>query len=270
MSGFRAIIKDLADIYVRKRVSRSAAALAFYLTMTVFPLIACINALLVRTDLDRDALYNLLHGFLPAAALDALLDYISYVSLNESRAMFIGGLILLVTTSGSAFGTLTNTMVDIQGRGYFSGFVGTVFKYFFSLLFLIIIYISIIIVVTGRWFINLIDERLSLDGALDVWFWLRYILLSLLLFLMVFIIFRLTTRREAYGRHIFEGAVFSTIALVAVSIVYSNLINLSSKYSLVYGSLASTIVMMLWLQNCGVVLIMGNIYNFVRGNHSSD
>lgn len=38
---------------------------------------------------------------------------------------------------------------------------------------------------------------------------------------------------------------------------------MSSRYSLIYGSLASVIILLVWLYLCGNILILGNVFNCV-------
>ena len=57
------------------------------------------------------------------------------------------------------------------------------------------------------------------------------------------------------------------MALVAASILFSWFIGLSSRYALVYGSLASLIIMLVWLYLCGNILILGNVFNYVWYKH---
>ena len=45
--------------------------------------------------------------------------------------------------------------------------------------------------------------------------------------------------------------------------IFSALMSNSARYSLVYGSLASVIIMLVWLYLCGNILIMGNVVNYV-------
>ena len=59
----------------------------------------------------------------------------------------------------------------------------------------------------------------------------------------------------------------SATALVACSVLFSWFIGMSSRYSLVYGSLASIIIMLVWLYLCGNILIIGNIFNCVWYRH---
>ena len=53
------------------------------------------------------------------------------------------------------------------------------------------------------------------------------------------------------------------MALAAASVLFSYFIGLSAKYSLVYGSLASVMILLVWLYLCGHILILGNVFNYV-------
>ena len=59
------------------------------------------------------------------------------------------------------------------------------------------------------------------------------------------------------------GSVLASAALVIASMLFSWFIGLSSRYSLVYGSLASVIILLVWLYLCGNILILGNVFNYV-------
>ena len=45
-------VAEIVDIYFRKRVSRSAAELAYFLILTFFPIVICVNAFIGLLDLD--------------------------------------------------------------------------------------------------------------------------------------------------------------------------------------------------------------------------
>ncbi len=46
-----------------------------------------------------------------------------------------------------------------------------------------------------------------------------------------------------------------------MSILFSLFISASTRYALIYGSLASVIIMMVWLFLCSMIIICGNILN---------
>ena len=53
----------------------------------------------------------------------------------------------------------------------------------------------------------------------------------------------------------------------AASMIFSLLMGNSARYSLIYGSLASVILLLVWLYLCGNILIMGNAVNYVLFIH---
>ena len=60
------------------------------------------------------------------------------------------------------------------------------------------------------------------------------------------------------------GALLAAAALVAATALFSRLIGLSARYSLVYGSLASVVILLVWLYLCGNLLILGCAFSCVR------
>ena len=66
---------------------------------------------------------------------------------------------------------------------------------------------------------------------------------------------------EAYDT--FPGAILATLAMVAVNFVFSEFIGASVRYPMVYGSLASLILLMMWLYFCSLVIYCGAAFNIV-------
>ena len=70
--------------------------------------------------------------------------------------------------------------------------------------------------------------------------------------------YRVGTPRDRAGRRIVRGAaLLASLAMVACSVLFSWFIGLSSRYTLVYGSLASLIILLVWLYFCGNILLLG-------------
>ena len=80
------------------------------------------------------------------------------------------------------------------------------------------------------------------------------------LLLVLLVLYRLTTPRRAPHR-VLPGAVFSAVGIVVMSILLSWLIGSSAKYSLVYGSLASVVILLFWFHVFGLLLILGVVLN---------
>ncbi|MCD8192623.1 MAG: YihY family inner membrane protein [Oscillospiraceae bacterium] len=256
---FAAIVRELIMTYSKARVSRYSAALAYYLTLTIFPLLICVYAML-NAFIDVEDMVSFLNEFLPSATSDMLADYLVYVGSNSSVAMITAAVVLLLTAAATAFRTIQNAMDQITHRGRFRGVFAMAFSFVFSLLLLVVVYFAIVVVVAGGWFTRLIEEYIPLLGFVDWWSWARFLLLLVIMMLIFWGLYRLTTERSCH-MPMSTGALAAALAEVALSIIFSHFISVSTRYSLVYGSLASVMLMMLWLYFFSNVLIMGNAVN---------
>ena len=257
---------DVADVYFSKNVGRAAAELAYFLILTFFPIMICVSAFLDRLDLNLLYLLNQADLFLPEGVLAIFRDYLTYINTNQSTAMLISGGFLTILFASSAVRGLMNMMGELYGRATFRGLWQLVASILFSVLLLITIYLSLAVVVTGNWFFHMVGQILRLENLetwFDTWQSLKYVLLLSLVFLFILLLYRFAAPLEKPRPPVVPGALGASAALAAASAIFSFLMSNSTRYSLVYGSLASVIIMLVWLYLCGNVLIIGNVVNYV-------
>ena len=230
-SGVR-FIREMVSVYFDRRVSRSAAELAYFLVLSFFPVLICVNAFVGLLRLDVNLVLEAAEGILPQEVLPILGEYLGYITINQSNTLLFAGLTMVLFSASAAFRALMNIMADIYERPTYQGVGQVVASVLFSVLFLVTIYLSIAVLLTGSWFLHLVEGRFAwIAQVVDSWQSLRFLL--------------------------------ATVALVAASMLFSWFIGLSSRYSLVYGSLASVIILLVWLYLCGNILILGNVFNYV-------
>ncbi|MPM35224.1 hypothetical protein SDC9_81814 [bioreactor metagenome] len=256
-------VRDVAEIYFDKHVSRSAAELAYFLILTFFPVLICIHAFIGILHLDPDTVLQAAAAFVPSESLGILGDYIGYVNANQSSALLAAGASMTLFSAAAALRALMNVMDDIFGHGRVVGLRRTAASLVFSLLLLVTIYLSVVVLVTGGWFFHMLQDRLGLVLPMGDWRWMRFLMLFSLVLLFVLVIYRMSVPDIRRSPPVFPGAVLASGAMVAFSILFSWFIGMSSRYSLVYGSLASVIILLVWLYLCGNILILGNVFNCV-------
>ena len=122
-------------------------------------------------------------------------------------------------------------------------------------------YFTVIVIVSGEWLLKLLDEHIPVSWE---WSWLRFVLLYAILLLILLGVYRLTSPRGTPAP-ILPGALAAALCMVAAGMASSAMVSMSVRYSLVYGSLASLVILMLWLYVFGNILIMGNALNFLIG-----
>ena len=86
-------------------------------------------------------------------------------------------------------------------------------------------------------------------------------LLFFLLFAIIYSVYLISAPKHATRMSRLPGALTAAIVLVVASMLFSQLITFSIRYELLYGSLASFVILMVWLYTCALILIMANVIN---------
>ncbi len=266
---------ETAELYLRVGASRSAAALAYFLILTLFPLLVCVNYFIGLFHLDLENLLRSLDQFLPAGVLAVLSDYLRYVAGSNSRALLLASLTTILISASAGLRILLATMDALHGTTDVHPFRRAALSVVLSVLFLLTIYLSVVVIFTGEWFFWVLVENLpphlaeliprsALSG---LWRWMRYLLLFCFVLLLVLIVYRAgTPNRVVRNRIVLLSSLLAALAIAAASVVFSWFIGLSSRYALVYGSLASLIILLVWLYLCGNLLLLGAVVGRVLEN----
>lgn len=261
-------VKELWRIYGQHNVSRAAGALAYFFVMSVFPLILCVNGFVGLAHVDIQALLRSLDRVLPQQALELVGDYVEYVSANRSSALLYAAVPAVILSASAALRVLLDTMDEIYEQPRNTGVRRIAESVLFSLLFLITVYLSVVVIFTGDWFLHRLAgampgqlaAMLNLSALSGLWRWMRYVLLFCFVMLLVLAVYRLGTPKPQVRRGpMLVSALLCSGALVVASGAFSWFIGLSSRYSLLYGSLASIIILLLWLYLCGTILLLGAV-----------
>ena len=241
------VLTTMADTFLTRRVTRSAAEIAYYMVMALFPVIICMYDLLALILRDPTAVLRIVETLVLPRETQALVsEFLIYVSGNTSQVMFIAALFVMITSASAAFRAMAAIVSEIHGDKRFGIVSSTVVSVAFSVAFLLVLYLCVLLMLTGKRFLLWLDALMPRVFAI--------------LLMMILVLYRLTTPRRA-PHLVLPGALFSAVGIVVMSILLSWLIGNSAKYSLVYGSLASVVILLFWFHVFGLLLILGVVLN---------
>lgn len=257
--------REFGRIYTETHLTRASAALSYFLTMTFFPLLICLYTMLGNSYGQAVRVLDFARNFIAAETAETIAEFLRYVATNNNTAMMVAALAVLVTSASAAERSLHITIGEMQGGQRFQGLMGYVFSVIFALLFVAALYFAIIVMLTGRQFISWLNGLLPFIDLGNSWNTLRFLVLAGIDYVMVWGIYKLFERRnDRYPTYV--GAVLATLAMVGVSIAFSLFIGASARYPLVYGSLASVILLMFWLYTECLVIYCGAAFNIALRN----
>ena len=130
----------------------------------------------------------------------------------------------------------------------------------YMLVFVAALLISFIILAYGGKIMDLISgffpQLTSLNGLFDFLRYARYILVTLILYLAFLMLYRFIPMKKVKLRDQHAGAVFSSLAWVLFSFIFSFYTSHSNKFG-AYGMIGTVMVAMLWLYYCLYIFFFG-------------
>lgn len=268
-----AFTTDLFRVYLDRRIGRSAAELAYYLTLTIFPMLSISIWLVERLPITEYQLTNLLSDIFPPSTMNLVSEYLLYAKstqLHSNNSLLTGGIITIFMAASAAFRSIVSTSSAIYNRKVYRGVWYWLVSLLFPILLVVMVYVSLLVVLTGRWFIHFLRRTFPLLAFPHYWPLLRLVLMYTVAMLVLMLLYRLTAPRGGAHPPVKRGAALTALVLTAASAAFSSMVSYSSRYSVVYGSLASIIILLVWLYLCANVVILGNVFNYVLWMYIKD
>ena len=268
-------IIGIVEKFFALKMNRAAAALSYYLIMTLFPMLICVQWILSALGEDIVLFLEEFSELIPSDVLSIIEDYLFYAG-SQSKGLLLIGVSAAIITGASAFRMLSNTLREIfESRGG-SDTLRFAFSFIYAIAFLVAVYILGITVIAGRWLINFLEpffrliDFINLLGLANIWNWLRFIILNIITTGMLFTVYYCNAWRSPYHINVLPGAIFGSLIFTVVSGIFSLFISFSVKYSTIYGSLASVIILMLWLYVLSNIILIGALINKEFSEHRND
>ena len=265
--GFAGIaIYDVAKLFVDAIIEgvlpQRAAAISYNFLMALFPTLLIIFALIPIIPIDgfQIELMEFIVDFLPANTNESVVAILNEIITKPQNGILSIGFILSIWFATNGFNSIIvafNSSIHIkESRSYFS-VVKTAFVLF------IIFFIANIITISGFIFDKYIIEALVGLGYI-VQGTSYYILIALdwvlriaMLFFQIAFIYWYAPNYENRFRLISLGATFTTIVYILVAFLFNLYISNFSKYNVLYGSIATLIIIMVWMYISAFILLIG-------------
>lgn len=266
-------ITDLVHVYLDRRIGRSAAELAYYLTLTIFPMLSISIWIVGKLPITEYQLSAFLSQVFPTSTMEVVTEYLYYAKITQlhgGSGILTAGILTIVMAASAAFRGLVATSSQIYNRKVFQGPWAFLLSLLFPFLLVVLVYVSMLVVLTGRWFIHFIHQFFPFLRFPLYWPALRLMLMYTVAMLVLMLLYWLTAPKGRYRPPAVLGAALTSLVLTLASAGFSAMVSFSSRYSVVYGSLASIIILLVWLYLCANVVIMGNVFNYVLWQYKKD
>ena len=245
--------------YYLHDVARDSAALTYYLLFAIFPLLIFVSTLLGVLELDIASITAVLAPILPSDVVDIIRTYLEYVAANQSRQLLWFSLVFSIWFPMRSTGCLMHSLRKAFGRSAPENILlGQLRTLLFTIWMIFVIGLTLALVVVGRRALYCLSGFLPLSETfISVWGYLRFIILGLVMAISLGILYQLALGQRRPLREVLPGVGSSLAAWLLLSMAFSYYVENMARYAQLYGSIATIVVVLLWLYMSGQVLILG-------------
>ena len=258
-TGFGRLAADMVQRYYAHDVARDSAALTYYLLFAIFPLLIFISTLLGLLELDIAYITSVLEPLFPADVLNVVRSYLEYVPANPSRQLLWFSLVFSIWFPMRASGCLMHSLRKAFGRSAPESLWRSQLRILlFTVWLIVVIAVTLCLVVVGRTVLEFVGRFVSVTEAfITAWSSLRFVVLALVMVVTLVLLYMLSQGQRRPLREVLPGVASSLAAWMVLSMAFSYYVEHVGQYSVLYGSIATVIVVLLWLYMSGQVLILG-------------
>ena len=259
---------DFFDGIGARKIWTFAAAAAFYLFLSLVPILGLVCSVLPYTPLTEATFLAFLQRFAPEELYSVLSGIIVSIYDSSTTTLSVTAVASIWTASLATLSLMRgmDAAHDISRKENFIVF--RLRACFFMVIALAAILMTLCGIVYGGRILDLVSRHLTGSWAEDVLLAIirigRYPVMMLFLFLVFLIMYKWMPAGKRRLMRQWPGALFTTVAWLVFSWGFSLYVSYSDRYG-VYGILGTVIVALLWIYYCLFILLVGAYINrFVR------
>ncbi len=265
-------LHDLYKAVQEDDISSLGAQLSYYLILSIFPFLIFLIAILDYTPLTQQNTIDELSYLLPVFAFTVIRGILLEVAEANSFSLLTLGIL------GTAWSASRSTAVLVKAisRAYKIKESRSFFKLnaigiasIFALALIIILSLSLL--VFGRYIGSLAFHFTGMQAIiLTMWPFIRFGIPLLIIFGMLSLIYLFAPDTRLCFRNIYPGAVFSTLAWLTASLLFSYYVDNFDSFTRTYGSLGGIVIFLIWLYLSSLIVLLGAEINAVLHRTTTD
>lgn len=247
-----------------RRITTYSAACAYYLFMSLVPLIMLLVAALQFTPLTKDVVLEAISDYVPESLYEIVYFIVTSI-YNGGRVALTVSILLTVWSASACMKALMRGMDSVYDAVRQDDYIKFSLRAcIYMVIFVIILLLSFFVMVYGGKILDLIENSMPSNHSLDFLFtlakYLRFLVILALLALVFSLLYKWMPARKIKYRRQLPGAVFSAVVWALFSFIFSFYVSLSDKFG-AYGYIGTIMVAMIWIFYCFYFLLLGGFIN---------
>ena len=272
MARIKSILKKLYAIISKPEMLILPANLAFFLVLSVIPIIVLIGLIASTFSISLDLVIEFINDNLPTQISEIIASFIIGKGIDFNVGFFTITAFILASNGPHSIIVTSNTLYNFEQGSYLNRRI----KAFILTIILVTLFIFILVVLA---FGNVILKAIFEIGILknissvvySLFVYLKWPIAFFIIFFSIKLLYTIAPDKNIPSRFVNKGAMFTTLGWILTTAIYSYYVSHFSKYDIFYGSLSNIIILMMYIYFLSYILVLGiainsNSYEMEKSN----
>lgn len=251
-------LKALIRRYTIDNLSQLGGQLAYFAILSLFPFLILINQVISMLNLKATDIFGEFYNVFPPNVAFVVDNYLYQIEKTDHTGIFTVGILITLWLASSAVTSLFHSLNKAFRREKPISPRKRLLSYAFTTVVLILIFVSIILSSISENLLIKVVTFFNWDISwVTIWNVLRWFIPIALLVFIIVILYRIIAPRKFSKRCTLVGALFAVCCLLLMTLALSFYTSNLRNFSIVYGSLGTIVILLLYLYWSGIIIVLG-------------
>ena len=258
----KAFLRKVFDIIRKPEMGILPGQLAFFLLLSIIPLAALIATIVANFSLSIETLMKLVSDTLPTEVASFINEAIGGKSMNFNIAIFYISAFILASNGPHSMIISSNIIYKVENKDFLTRRVKALIMTIILVILLLFLFLvpaygdKILTLITIFIQNDAINHTINLTYGI-----LKYPVSFVLIYFCIKLLYTMAPDKQIKSKTTTYGALFTTIAWILSTELYSFYVGSFSKYNLLYGSIANLLILFLWIYLLSYIFMIGMALN---------
>lgn len=253
-------LQTILDNIEKDHISEFSAQCAYYVILSFIPFIILLLTLIQYTNINQHQLFDIISKLIPSSMNEMLLGIVKEVYSKSVGTVSISLIFTLLSADKGLF-ALTKGLHLVyhysshEKKSMLYLKITSILK---TMIFIILVAIGAILLVFGNTIVSTIQEKFGLlENYTIIFKFITQIIFTFVVFIVFLCLYKFIPGYKITFKSQIRGAIFSSIALIVISFIFSKYLDIFKGFSITYGSLTALMLIMMWTYTCFYVIFLG-------------
>lgn len=242
-------------------ISEYTAQCAYYTVLSFIPFIMLIVTLIQYTSISKETLFSIVQNLMPETMTETTMGIIQEVYSKSVGTISISAIFVLWSAK-RGFYALSKGLHSIYETDKEYNFIYMQIKSIILTVFLVLAIVSVLVFsVFGNSLIDIMKNKYSISNNILNIVHFSKIGIFLVLFIVLLLIYKFVPGHKQKIINQIPGAIIATLGWFVLSTVFSVYLDTFKGFSVMYGSLTTIVLAMMWIYFCMYIILLGALVN---------